>query len=114
MKKRLFVVTLPWDSRDREQGDFSSKVWATSMEPAIKMVATEMADCSVGEMTRKERAQFIKDRIEDGGCYPVDDVLIRIQIDIDDLMAGPKNRPLTNDQNNAKRVILGLLQLYGG
>jgi hypothetical protein len=86
---RLFVVTLPWNPSDEEEGDYSNKTWAVDDDAAIRNIAEEMADS--GEKhhdSDEERDQFVKTLVEAAGPYAAECVGDRLLTDVHDLLTG--------------------------
>ncbi len=60
--KELYNVTLAW-GWDRNEGNYTTSVWAESESEAIRLTAEEMADNgSVTFDSKKERREWIKER----------------------------------------------------
>jgi hypothetical protein len=58
IQKRLFRVTLWWNTSDISEGDFCELVWAKDRESAIRELARRMS-LETYEMTPGERREFI-------------------------------------------------------
>lgn len=110
-KLQLYRVTLPWDANDREEGDYCDTVWAKDEDAAVRSVATDMANASPEELSRKEYRAMIAEFIDGGGNYPVDPVYINVAIDIDRLLAGPSGQ-MSPEAQKAKDTIIFLLNHF--
>lgn len=86
---RLFVVTLPWNPSNEEEGDYSNKTRAVDEEAAVLAIAQEMSHHpDSGCRTDAERKAFVKTLVEEAGSYAAEDVGARLLVDAHELMKG--------------------------
>lgn len=88
--KRLFRVTLDWNSNDREEGDYCTTVWAKDADDAILATAILMTEDRTDD-TRAERKAFINGLVDAAGPYAAVDVAAGLQDTLRELLAGPRN-----------------------
>lgn len=110
-KQRLYCVTLPWSAWEPEQGDFCETVWAKDAETAIKKLAARMVDNRYDG--RVSRAQLQRQYVDGAGPYAAEDVRIRIESDLLNLLAGPTGI-MPSGAGVAYNCIKDLMKIYGG
>lgn len=110
-KLKLYRVTLDWDS-DPSEGTFTHKVWAKDAAAALKATANEMADAQ--SLAGKDRRDAIAIWSNVDINYAVEDIAIEVKDSVYALLIGPTNTGLSKEAEHARRVILDLLEIYGG
>jgi hypothetical protein len=87
--RKLFKVTLPWNSRDPEEGDYCDWTWAASGTDAIRQIADQMADDPIaGIKSEDEREEFIDRVVKGAGRYAAEIVKDEIIADVETLLKG--------------------------
>jgi hypothetical protein len=111
IQKRLFRVTLWWNTSDISEGDFCELVWAKDRESAIRELARRMS-LETYEMTPGERREFIQDLVDGAGPYCAEDVGAQLPSELNTLLAGP-SLVLTSKRTQALREIFQILERSG-
>lgn len=112
---KLFMVTLDWNPRNSEEGDYQVKTWATDEDAAIRNVAEEMAehpDSGLADDDEEGRAKFIDTIIAYANSYAAVAVGDSILADIQGLLAGPTEE-MTEEAMKDWALIRSILQKYG-
>lgn len=90
---RLFSVTLFWGAPDSDEGDYTTWVWATDHDAAIRQVAEEMADSNEKSFDSDAgRAEYVEEVIQNAGACAAIQVTDRIRPEIELLMKGPNDQ----------------------